>query len=154
MLVREILFSTHSTVCRCAKAAGFLLGAIGLLLFASGAFAKTKSASVLDSDYAAALSAADHFLQAWQSGDIETGTAMLTAHAKQNVSRDDLDQFFSDAEPKAYEVERGKLVQHGRYEIPVVLVDTAARETRVHRRFSSIVVVNSGNNDWAVDKLP
>jgi hypothetical protein len=46
----------------------------------------------------------------------------------------------------------GKLLKPGRYEFPVVLVLGGAKHPR--RRFSSIVVVNTGNNGWAVDKLP
>jgi hypothetical protein len=36
----------------------------------------------------------------------------------------------------------------------VVLVTVPSKNVHAHRRFSSVVVVNTGNNDWAVDKLP
>lgn len=111
-----------------------------------------KSTPHLASDYIPALSAVDHLLQAWQSGDIESGLALLTAHAKQSISREDLDQLFSNARPKAYEIGRGKLVKSGLYEFGVVLAERYGHSVR--RRFATVVVLNTGNNDWAVDKLP
>ena len=114
---------------------------------------KSNSTPSLGRDYAEALAAADHFLQAWQSGDMENGMALLTARAKQTVSRENLAKLFANAEPAGYEITRGKLVKRGRYEFPVVLVDRS-QTTHIRRRFSSIVLVDTGNNDWAVDKLP
>ncbi|MGA9306150.1 MAG: hypothetical protein WBW31_12180 [Candidatus Sulfotelmatobacter sp.] len=124
-----------------------------VLLMLSPLAAKTR-ASALDSGYVPALAAADHFLQAWQSGDVESGTALLSSHAKESVTTEGVETFFSEPVPGAYEIERGKLLKHGRYEFPVVLVTETAKGTRARRRFSSIIVVNTGNNDWAVDKLP
>ena len=108
----------------------------------------------LDPGYVPALAAADHFLQAWQSGDVESGTALLSSHAREAVTSEGGRSFFSQPVPGAYEIERGKLLRRGRYEFPVVLVTETAKGTRARRRFSSIIVVNTGNNDWAVDKLP
>lgn len=110
--------------------------------------------SAWDSGYVLALVAADHFLQAWQSGDVENGMALLTSHAKQAVNTDVLEEFFSNHEPSAYEVNHGKLLTRGRYEFPVVLMRSASKNVRSHRRFTSIVIVDTGHNDWAVDKLP
>jgi hypothetical protein len=122
-----------------------------LLMVTPGAWAKDSSAS-LDPDYPSALAAADHFLQAWQSNDAENGIAVLTAHAKKNVSRDALERFFASGERSAYEINHGKRVRRGRYEFPVVLV--TRESNRLHRKFSAILIVNTGGNDWAVDKLP
>jgi hypothetical protein len=102
-------------------------------------------------DYAKALAAADHFLQSWQSGDIESGAVLLTAQAKKKISSSALDNLFSSSAPTAYEIARGKQLRPGRYEFPVVLFGGSSGQ---HRRFSSIVVLNTGNNDWAIDKLP
>ena len=113
--------------------------------------AKTKPVA-LDSGYTFALAAADHFLQAWQSGDVENGMVLLSSHAKEGATTDVIDKFFSNPGPSAYEIDRGRILKHGRYEFPVVLVTGSAKS--FHRRFSSLVVVNTGNNDWAVDKLP
>lgn len=127
---------------------------VSLLISPLSAAAKGRPAPPLDPGYGSALATADRFLQAWQSGDVESGTALLTTHAKESVNRDDLDRFFSNPEPAGYEIDRGTLVKRGRYEFPVVLVTSAAKSPRVRRRFSSIVIVNTGKNEWAVDKLP
>ena len=116
--------------------------------------ARIPPLSVLNSEYVAALTAADRFLQAWQAGDSENGVALLTSHANDAATRDAVDRFFSTRAPEAYEIGRGQLLKHGRYEFPVVLVGGAANSSRVRHRFSSIVIVNTGKNDWAVDKLP
>jgi hypothetical protein len=115
---------------------------------------KTAPGSATGPGYAPALAAADHLLQAWQSGDVENGMALLTSHAKETATTDVVEQFFSNPGPSAYEIGRGKLVKRGRYEFPVVLVTGDSKKPRPRRRFSTIVVVNTGNKDWAVDKLP
>jgi hypothetical protein len=91
-------------------------------------------------------------LQAWQSGDVENGMVLLSSHAKEAATTEVVEQFFSNPSASAYEIGRGKLVKRGRYEFPVVLVTGNSKKLR--RKFSSIVVVNAGNDDWAVDKLP
>ena len=117
--------------------------------------AKARPAPAQDPGYVAALAAADHFLQAWQSGDIGNGTALLTSHSKENATTDVLESFFDGSLLSAYEVGRGKLIKRGRYEFPVVLISTNEKGSRVRRRFSNVVVVDTGHNDdWAVDKLP
>jgi hypothetical protein len=79
---------------------------------------------------------------------------LLTSHAKETATTDVVERFFSNPGPAAYEIERGKLLRRGRYEFPVVLVSGTSNKVHVRRRFSSIIVVNTGNNEWAVDKLP
>jgi hypothetical protein len=116
--------------------------------------AKAPPASTLDPGYLPALAAADHFLQAWQSADVENGMALLTSHAKEKVTTDVLEDFFSNSGFSAYEIERGKLLKRGRYEFPVVLVSAESQNAHARRRLSSIVIVDTGHNDWAVDKLP
>jgi hypothetical protein len=122
-----------------------------LVILSLAGWANAVSAAP-DVDYTAALSATDHFLQAWQSNDAETGMALLTAHAKKNGNKDELEAFFSSGEPAAYEINHGKRLRQGRYEFPVVLVTGETK--KLHRKFSTIVIVNTGGNDWAVDKLP
>ena len=120
----------------------------------SCALAASKPGPTLDASYLAALAAADHFLQAWQSGDIGNGTALLTSHSKEKATTDVLENFFDGSRPSAYEVGRGKLIKRERYEFPVVLVSANEKGSHARRRFSSVVVVDTGNNDWAIDKLP
>jgi hypothetical protein len=130
------------------KAGGvcFLLVAISVVAWAE------PSSTAPDPDYPSALAAADHFLQAWQSNDIENGIALLTVHAKKNANKDELEAFFTSGEPAAYEINRGKRIRSGRYEFAIVLV--TGKSQKLHRKFSTIVIVNTGGNDWAVDKLP
>jgi hypothetical protein len=116
--------------------------------------AKTQRTASFDSSYISALAAADRYLQAWQSGDMELGLTLLSGHAKETVTTDDLEKIFSAGGERSYEIGRGKSLKRNRYEFPVVLVAPAQSSSRVRRRFSNIVVVNTGNNDWAVDKLP
>ncbi len=136
---------------------GFRFG-FCLLLFLGltlASHAKEPATRAFDSDYSAALATADRFLQAWQSGDAENGMALLSSHAKEKASAEVLETFFTTdiANKRAYEIDRGKMLQRRRYEFPVVLIG-AAHSARARRRFSSVVLVNTGHNDWAVDKLP
>jgi hypothetical protein len=65
-----------------------------------------------------------------------------------------LENFFDGSRLSAYEVGRGKLIKRGRYKFPVVLVSANEKGSHARSRFSSIVVVDTGHDDWAVDKLP
>jgi hypothetical protein len=125
-----------------------------LSLLLSTLAAEGRSVAPLEASYIPALAVADHFLQAWQSGDVESGMVLLTSHAKESAAPEVVKGFFSSAGPSAYEIGRGKALKRGRYEFPVVLVGGAGKNVHAHRRFATIVVVNTGNNDWAVDKLP
>ena len=111
------------------------------------------SATAVDPGYLPALAVADRFLHAWQTGDLEGGMVLLTTHAKKAVNTEAVAGFFSKPESRAYEIGRGKALKHGRYEFPIVMV-TGNSKSSVRRRFSSIVIVDTGHNDWAVDKLP
>lgn len=123
------------------------------LILSIPAFASSnRPSSSLQPDYPFALSAADHFLQAWQSGDAENGVALLTTHAKKTLTTEFLEKFFAGEAPSAFEIGHGKILRIGRYEFPVVLI--TGKNSRTHRKFSSIIVLNTGGNDWAVDKLP
>jgi hypothetical protein len=116
--------------------------------------AKAPAGNV-DPGYIPALAAADHLLQAWQSGDVENGTVLLSSHVKEAATAETVEKFFSTSAPSAYEVGRGKLLKRGRYEFPVVLMSSAGKDVRTRRlRFSSVIVVKTGNNEWAVGKLP
>jgi hypothetical protein len=116
--------------------------------------ARTRPASaVLDRDYAAALATANRFLAAWQAQDRENGLVMLTEAAKQHVSEDRLEEFFSPGADAAYEISRGRKMDGGRYVFPVTLFG-AGTGHRVRPRVSQMIVVESSQNDWAVDRLP
>lgn len=145
MPVREVLRSLTSQ---------WLSLILSVAVASSPLAAKSRPATALEGGYVPALAAADHFLEAWQSGDAESGMVLLSAHAKEIATSDAVEKFFSNPGALAYEIDRGRLVKRGRYEFPVVLVSASSTNTQLHRKFSSIVIVNTGHNEWAVDKLP
>jgi hypothetical protein len=104
-----------------------------------------------DPDYVLALATANRFLHAWQTGDLEGGTVLLSDHVRHSRNPDEIEQFFSSGADRAFEITHGK-GNRGRCRFPVVLVTGEGR--RVHRKFSEIVLVNTGKNDWVVDRLP
>ena len=110
-----------------------------------------KEAGPSDPGYVYALAAANHFLRAWQAGDLEDGTVLLSDGIRHSQNADKLEQFFSNATNRAFEITRGHGHQ-GRYSFPVVLV--TLRGSRVTRKFSEVILIETGKNDWVVDKLP
>lgn len=104
-----------------------------------------------DPAYSAALQAADRFLHAWQTQDHEAGIMMLSDHARELVSPDQLQQFFAPDANAAFEIEHGGRRKSGAYVFPVVLFGASSAH-RVH--FGEIVIVRSGKDDWAVERLP
>jgi hypothetical protein len=111
-----------------------------------------KHSRTVDPLYGSALAAANRFLHAWQTEDHETGIMMLSDMARQNVSPDELQSFFSPGPDAAYEIARGKRVNSAAYEFPVVLFGASGTVSRPHA--CTVVVSRSGNNEWSVDKLP
>jgi hypothetical protein len=105
-----------------------------------------------DPAYPSALAAANRFLFAWQTQDHETGILMLTDSARQQVSRDQLQEFFSPGPDAAFEIQRGHKLRNGEYAFPAVLFLAPARSSRT--RVCTIVITSGGKGEWAVDKLP
>jgi hypothetical protein len=99
-----------------------------------------------------ALAAANHFLHDWQTGDAENGMVLLSDSVQHSQNADKLEEFFSNATNRAFEIARGHGHQ-GRYSFPVVLVSLRG-SSHVTRKFSEIILVETGKNDWVVDKLP
>ena len=133
------------------------------LLLSALAFAKKKvtplptppGASKTDSNYVTALGIANRFLQAWQTQDHEQGLMMLTDAAKSQTSADRLESYFSPefTTPRAYQITHGKKLKTGRYAFPVTLLEAKTSGTP-RTRNSQLIVVQTGKEDWAVDKLP
>jgi len=112
-----------------------------------------KGTSVrVDGLYRPALATANRFLHAWQTQDHETGIMMLTDAARQSVSLDQLQSFFSPGADAAFEIRRGRRLKDAEYAFRVVLFDSSNSPTRP--QFCTIVVVRAGQGEWAVDKLP
>ncbi|HKS77005.1 MAG TPA: hypothetical protein VJQ82_27600 [Terriglobales bacterium] len=134
---------------------------IGLILMLSLCLAPlsraAKPKTAIDEEYVSALGTANRFLHAWQVQDHETGVLMLTDAAKQHMSEDALDAFFSlgPGREEGFEIIRGKRLAPGRYEFPVVLWHTVSgKNGKPHPSYSKIVVVRTGKDEWAIDKLP
>jgi hypothetical protein len=133
-------------------AIAFLICSLALLNFPA-VQGKSASAPVAnDGDYVSALAAANHFLHAWQNQDREVGLAMLSDGVKHGSSEDYLQSFFSPGTEAAYEISHGKRLKAGAYLFPVALFGTEFKPAHAHS--SEIVVVQTGKDDWAIDKLP
>ena len=77
---------------------------------------------------------------------------MLSDSARQSLSSDKLQSFFSPGPDAAYEIARGKRVNSEAYEFPVVLFGASSAPSRPH--VCTVVVTRSGKNEWTVDRLP
>jgi hypothetical protein len=140
-----------------------LAGSFAAILCASVA-AKSKPLPAIssrpDPGYISALSAANRFLQAWQNQDHETGLLMLTDAAKQHSSEEKIAVFFSSGADAAYEIARGKRLKTGIYTFPVTLFASHSHTTQsstnqpTRPQKSEIIVVRTGKDEWAIDKLP
>ncbi len=127
-----------------------------LLLLTTPVWARThknppKPADPSDPGYVFALGAANHFLHAWQSADLENGTVLLSDGIRRAQNADKLEEFFSSGKDRGFEIARGH-GHAGRYSFPVVLV--TSRGSKITRRTSEIILIETGKNDWVVDKLP
>jgi hypothetical protein len=109
---------------------------------------KTKSPN---GGYVLALATANRFLIAWQTGDLETGMVLLSDHARRSQTTESLEKVFSPDADRAFEIHRG-LNERGCYRFPIVMV--SRKNSRVHRKFSEIILTNTGKTDWAIEKLP
>lgn len=133
-----------------------LLLTVLLIVFISPSWAgshshRAKQENPTDPGYVLALAAADRFLHSWQIGDIENGMVQLSDRVRRSENADKVEQFFSDATDRAFEISRGH-GQPGRYHFPVVMAWTQG--SRITRKVSEVVLVETGKNDWVVDKLP
>ena len=76
---------------------------------------------------------------------------MLTDAARQEVSDDKLQEFFSPSDRAAYEIKRGKRLNAGEYIFPVVLFGTSQNALPHACR---LVIMRTGKDEWSVNKLP
>lgn len=113
---------------------------------------KKANRSKVDPIYSSALAAANRFLHAWQTQDHETGIVMLSDAAREHVSPEQLQEFFSPDETAAFEIEHGRKLNARTYAFSVVLFGMTGGHERPHA--CKIVLIRSGKDDWAVGKLP
>lgn len=114
---------------------------------------KRVTSSTPDLAYVSALAVANHFLRAWQTGDIETGIMLLSDEARRQSSEDGLREYFSAPMQRGFEIQRGNRIRAGRYSFQIALVEESG-DHRIRRRQSRIVVASTGKVEWAVDTLP
>ncbi len=76
---------------------------------------------------------------------------LLSDQVRHSHNPESFERFFSGDTNRAFEIARGT-GNRGRYRFTVVLV--TRQGTWVRRRDFEIIVVNTGKNDWAVDRLP
>jgi len=120
---------------------------------AVGAKKHSSPARPPDSGYVAALAVANRFLSAWQSNDQAAAMPLITTRAKQQSTEEGIDKLFDGPSSRAFEITRGRAPRQNRYQFSVVLLQTDdSGHTR--RRFADLTILNTGKNDWAVDKLP
>jgi hypothetical protein len=110
-----------------------------------------KQENASEPGYVYALAAANRFLHAWQTGDLENGMVLLSDKIRHSHNADKLEEFFANGNDHAFEIARGR-GRKGRYSFPVVLVNADGRH--VTRRSSEITLTDAGKNDWVVDTLP
>jgi hypothetical protein len=112
-----------------------------------------KQETPTDAGYVFALAAANHFLHAWQTGDLESGMVLLSDGLRHSQSADQMEDFFSNAKTqiRSYEITTGH-GNPGHYTFPIVLV--TPRGSHLSRKFSEITMIEAGKNDWVADKLP
>ncbi len=120
--------------------------------------AKTKRASKPkdsgDPGYVSALATANRFLHAWQSEDHEAGLMLVSDNAKSRTSEDRFEKFFEPGGTvqRGFQLGQGTKIKAGRYSFPVKLYERSAGQSQV--RTSKLLVVNSGGDEWVVDRLP
>jgi hypothetical protein len=130
--------------------------AIVLTFFVSAVASAKKHKTAMqptDSNYIAALAAANHFLATWQDNDQAAAMPWITNRAKQQSTEEGVDKLFSGSSTRAFEISRGRLVRQGRYQFSIVLLQNDD-SGHARRRFAELIIANTGNNDWAVDRLP
>lgn len=76
---------------------------------------------------------------------------MLTDTARQQVSDDKLQEFFSPGDHAAFEIQRGRRINGGEFVFPVVLFGTAQN---AQPRACRVVIMRTGKDEWAVNRLP
>lgn len=131
----------------------FLLAILGTPLAYARARPHPANDDTSRPGYVYALAAANHFMHAWQTGDMENGMVELSDGLRHSQNADTLEEYFSNANSKqrSFEIARGT-GHTGRYDFPVVLV--SLRGSHVTRKASDIILIETGKNDWVVDKLP
>ncbi|HUM04118.1 MAG TPA: hypothetical protein VLT90_01575 [Terriglobales bacterium] len=141
----------HSNVLNLGMTIAIVFLSQGLLWASNSHKQHGRKKAPPDPGYASALAAANRFLHAWATGDLETGMVLLSNRVRHAQNPDVFETLFSVESGRGFEIARGA-GSRGRYRFPVVLVTT--RGSQICRKASDIILIDTGKNDWAVDKLP
>jgi len=133
---------------------GLSLASVLLLGATLCARSKVTASCPTDPDYLSALAAANQFLHAWQTQDRETGLVMLSDNAKHGIPEDRLHTFLSPGPEAAFEISRGRKLPAKRYAFPIVLFGARQDGKTLRPHLAELIVVRTGKDDWAIDKLP
>ncbi|PYX42982.1 MAG: hypothetical protein DMG81_00515 [Acidobacteria bacterium] len=127
-----------------------------LILLSALVHGRSKATSPpVDSDYVYALATANNFLHAWQSQDQETAILLLSDRLKQHIVETTLDSHLnSKAKPQSFEIGRGKKLRSDRYQFPIALFPAPSNVRTMRPQMATLLVIKTGKNEWAIDKLP
>ena len=120
---------------------------------------KNRASNVIDQDYVLALSAADQFLIAWATRNQDDGLALLSPRLKNKFPEDYFRYYLSglsNPHHQGFEVGRGKRLPSEGFSFPVAMYEhyTGHKENNGLPRLLTIVVVQTGPENWMVDELP
>ena len=106
-----------------------------------------------------ALSAANQFLYAWATRNQYDGLALLSPKLKDKYPEEYLRSYISGVENphhQAFEIGRGKRLAPGRVSFSVALYEhyTGQKENIGQPKTLTIVLIQSGPENWLVDELP
>lgn len=121
--------------------------------------AKSHARNVINQDYVLALTAADQFLNAWATRNQDDGMALLSPRLKNKFPEDYLRFYISgisNPHHQAFEIGRGKQLPSGGFSFPVTMYEhyTGHKESSGPEKSLTIVVIQSGPENWLVDELP
>jgi hypothetical protein len=129
----------------------------------TGLAQKRKTASHtlsgLDQNYVLALTAADQFLYAWATRNMEDGLALLSPQLKAKYPEEYFRYYISgisDPHHQAFEVGEGKRLPSGGFAFPVTLYEhyTGQKESFAHPKPLTIVIIQTAPESWLVNELP
>ena len=131
------------------------------LAASSSAWAQRAPATAtrVDDHYILALSAADQFLHAWATRDVDAGRATLTPAALKRYSAEEITTFFqgvSSPHHESFEVGPGRAVSPTTYEFDVIQYEylTNMNFSGPRPTPARLVVVQVTPDTWLVNEFP
>jgi len=80
---------------------------------------------------------------------------LLSDRLKQHIVETTLDSHLnSKAKPQSFEIGRGKKLRSDRYQFPIALFPAPSNVRTMRPQMATLLVIKTGKNEWAIDKLP